>query len=188
MDGLVKVSKMSNDFILGSLAGVFFTVLIRLLILEILRFDKFIYKRLGKQRYFNWQTGFVYTTIILINLVFDLIMWNSVKTHLDGFSNLFISFTLLISIGVSLFLDYNDAYYKLNGKMQRIMYSSTANAGIFSFIIGLICCWNGWSVEEGSNLLTYGGIYIGIASFFVMFFIALTQLYDSQQKDKSFKS
>lgn len=175
---------MSIDFILGSLAGVFFTFIIGLIIFEILRVDKFNYKKLNKHEYFNNRTVVVYFFVIVINFVLNLIIWNSVRKHFDEFSNLYICFTLVISIGVALYLDYNGTYYKLNGKTQRVMYSSSANAGIFSFIIGLICCWNGWEVKEGSNLLTYGGIYIGMASFFVMFFIALTQLYDSQQKDK----
>lgn len=173
---------MSNDFILGSLAGIFFTVILGLLIREILKFD---FKRLesySMRGYINSKTFCVFFITIPLDVGFDLFMWTSINDKIDNY-NFVILIVFILLVPLTIFMDFQNTQKKKKSIVERITFNLSAHLGLFSLTIGLACCMHGWNKTEDS-LLTYGGIYISFSSFWIMLFIALTQFLENQQKDK----
>jgi len=175
---------MSNDFILGSFAGIFSTIILGVIIYEILKFD---FKRLKFQNvrdYISYKTAGVLFISFFVAIFCDLIMWTGISNEIKDFFNLWIiSIILAITIFI-IFVDFDNTQKKKRIGRERVGLNVSAQLGLFSLALGIECCKAGWDQTEG-NLLAHGGIYIAFSSFWIMIFIALTQFVDSQQQDKT---
>lgn len=189
---------MSNDFILGCMVGFLFTGIVALIL-------SISYKKLSRKIYKKVFEVFKNFTVIknfmvnarriirvknnriqiYLNIFFDLVILYSVFDILGTF-NILSFFALIISIILSVFIVHAMCSLVKSSKLiDRVTLGCSLNVGLYSFIIGIYCCLSGWKLTYN---LAYGGIFIGIGSFSMMFYIALTQILDSQQKDKSVKN
>ncbi len=189
---------MSNDFILGCMVGFLFTGLVALIL-------SISYKKLSRKIYKKVFEVFKNFTVIkkfmvnarriirvknnriqiYLNIFFDLVILYSVFDILGIFKiPSFFSLIILIILSVSI-VHSMCSLVKSSKLIDIVTLGCSLNVGLYSFVIGIYCFFSGWTSTLN---LTYGGIFIGIGSFSMMFYIALTQLFDSQQKDKSVKN
>ncbi|WP_445477369.1 hypothetical protein ACULLL_12615 [Lysinibacillus irui] len=165
---------MSNDFILGSLAGVLFCVIVWLAICAISKVD---FKKLK----IKFKRENEYFLEILINLFINTFIILSVSDKLDIFR--FPSYVTLIAILIISSRTAHSTFAKNEEWVGKLLTSVFANVGMFTFAMGLFCVIEGW--KSASELLSYGSVLIAISSFAMMFFIAFLQLIDIKQKNKT---
>lgn len=178
---------MSNDFILGSMAGVLSTFILGLIIYVILKTD-FNRLKLKNELKRKLNKFLEYTLEIGINLFINLFIWSSVMFHFNReVLNVAAFLTLIISISTALYITNRKG--SISKKISsRLAFCFAANAGLYSFMIGIFCCFDGWNSK--GNLLSYGSIFIGVGAFCMAFFIAFSQLIENetQKNDKSVKA
>ncbi|MGE7111206.1 hypothetical protein [Lysinibacillus sp. NPDC047702] len=166
---------MSNDLILGSLAGVLFSAIIGLGINAILKFD---FKRL------KFTRGIDFFFEILINLFINSVILLSVSDQLRDFK--FLAYITVIAVVYLSSYVAHLTFAKKKDWVEKLLTSVSANVGMFAFVMGLFCVIEGW--KKADEMLSYGSVLIAIGSFAMMFFIAFLQFIDSKQKDKSVKN
>ena len=172
---------MSNDFILGCIVGFIFTEILALVVYSLLSSSE---KNSNNISYISFQTFWGLFLTFIICIVFDLIILNSISDKINKYANWSINAVLVALSVTTIILDYLNTRGKQKNVLERFAFNMPVHLGLFSLVAGLICCIAGWTITEG-NLLTYGGIFIAIGSFFFMFFIAIAQAIDSQKKDKT---
>lgn len=166
---------MSIDFILGSMAGILFTVMLGLIITESLKinFEKV-----------KFRSTFSIAIEIFVNFSINLFILFAVIDHLKIMKLL----TYLLFIVVIVLSSYvaHLLYSKKKDWVGKLLTSFCANVGTFAFLVGVFCCIEGW--KEADQSLTHGSVLIGVGSFIMMFFIAFSQLTDSHQKVEAVKN
>jgi len=163
---------MSNDFILGFMAGMLSIILLGLIIYAISKLD-------FKRRKF--KRGNEYFIDILINLIINTVIIINVSDQLMIFK--FLSYIIVIAIVILSSYVAHLTFSKKKDWVGKLLTSVFANVGLFAFAMGLFCVIEGW--KTNGNLLSYGSILIAIGSFAMMFFIAFLQFIDGKQKNKT---
>ena len=179
---------MSSDFILGCPAGGLFIAIAVLVVQWITDiecgFGWFCLKFKKIKKYINVKNIMIYIVSLVISLLINIFIWSQVINLLGESSNRYVIGILVIVCIIHLYIDgYVYFNFKNAAGVERIAYNFAANIGLFSFFIGMVSCFKD-NVGPKAEILTYGGIFIAIGSFFMMLFIALFQLLENQQKDK----